>query len=205
MLGFDIGLRGNGMCFAATILRNYPWQAWSLTEDLEYGLNLKLQGIPIAFAPEAHIWAQMPAKAQNAESQRARREMGRYAAIKKYAPRYLNLFLTKGSLRYLDTFIDLITPPLVNLLFFVIVIMLITLVLTLISWLPAHFLWIWLGITGIGGLYLFIGMLAAGADKQMYKAVLYIPWYVLWKLKVYITRCVKGTDKKWIRTTRDQK
>jgi cellulose synthase/poly-beta-1,6-N-acetylglucosamine synthase-like glycosyltransferase len=202
VLGLDAGLRGNGMCFAANILKRYPWQAWSLTEDLEYGLYLQLKGIKIDFAPEANIWAQMPAKAKNAKSQRARWEMGRYPLIKKYALRFLNL-LMKGSFRYLDIFIELITPPLVNLLFFGIIILILNLFLWAFGLPSVLFIWIWLGLIFLGGLYLFVGMLGAGADKQLYKAVLYIPWYVFWKLKVYATKLVNGTDKQWIRTTRD--
>jgi cellulose synthase/poly-beta-1,6-N-acetylglucosamine synthase-like glycosyltransferase len=203
VLGLDIGLRGNGMCFAADVLRNYPWQAWSLTEDLEYGLHLKLEGIRITFAPEANIWAQMPAKAEHAESQRARWEMGRYPVIKKYAGKFLNRFFRKGSFRYFDTFIELITPPLVNLLFFAVLMVIFSLILWAFGALPPLFIWIWLGFVGLGGLYLFTGMIAAGADKKMYKAVLYIPWYVFWKLKVYATKFINGIDKQWIRTTRN--
>ncbi|MEX0721752.1 MAG: glycosyltransferase family 2 protein [Balneolaceae bacterium] len=203
VLGLDMGLRGNGMCFAPEILKKYTWQAWSLTEDIEYGLSLLLEGVKIDFAPEANLWAQMPVQAENAESQRTRWEMGRYPIIKKYASKLLKRFFTKRSLRNLDTLVDLITPPLVNLLLFVLVMLTLNLILWLVGFVPLTFTWIWLGITVMGLLHLFIGMLAAGADWQMYKSIFYIPVYAFWKVKVYVTTWLKGSERQWIRTTRD--
>ncbi|MEX2363529.1 MAG: glycosyltransferase, partial [Balneolaceae bacterium] len=203
VLGFNMGLRGNGMCFAPEILREHPWQAWSLTEDVEYGLSLLLKGINIDFAPEANLWAQMPINAKNAESQRTRWELGRFPVISKYAPKLIRGFFTRKSLKNIDTFIDLITPPLVNLLLFVVAMLVLNFGLWLTGIIPLTFAWIWLGVTIMGLLHLFIGLLAAGADWQMYKSVLYIPVYVFWKLKVYITTWIKGSEKHWVRTTRD--
>lgn len=202
-LGFDMGLRGNGMCFSADILRKYPWQAWSLTEDLEYGLYLMLNGVRIDFAPEANIWAQMPGQAKNAENQRTRWEMGRYPLIKKYAPQLLKNFFTKASFKYLDTFLELITPPLVNLLLFIVFMFLMNISLLFFGLNTFTFAAIWLGLIVLGGLHLLLGMIAAGADKQMYKSILYIPVYVFWKLKVYASAFIKGRNRQWIRTTRE--
>lgn len=203
LLGFDMGLRGNGMCFSPEVLRKHPWQAWSLTEDVEYGLSLLLEGYNIDFAPEATLWAQMPVKAKNAESQRTRWEMGRYPIIKKYVPKLVKSFFKKRSFRFLDTFVDLITPPLVNLLLLVLVMIGLNLVLWLGGFIPVTFTLIWLSIALMGILHLFVGLFAAGADKQMYKSIFYIPVYVFWKMKIYFTTWLKGQERQWIRTTRD--
>jgi cellulose synthase/poly-beta-1,6-N-acetylglucosamine synthase-like glycosyltransferase len=58
-LGGSAGLKGNGMVFAAEILRAYQWSA-SLTEDIEYHMALILGGQRVAFAPDAIVWAEMP-------------------------------------------------------------------------------------------------------------------------------------------------
>ena len=202
-LNFDMGLRGNGMCFSEAVVRNHPWKAWSLTEDLEYGLYLMLNDVKIDFAPEANIWAQMPVQAKNAESQRTRWEMGRYPLIKKYSGKFLKKFFTKGSFKYLDTFLELISPPLVNLLLFIVMMFTLNTGLWLLGLETLAFAWIWLAITIMGALHLLFGMLAAGADKQMYKSILYIPMYVFWKVKVYGTALFKGRSQQWIRTTRE--
>ena len=85
VLGCSAGLRGNGMCFAANVLRSFPWEAYSRAEDLEFGLYLLLQGVSTVFAPEASVLATMPLNARLAESQRERWEGGRVPIIKKYA------------------------------------------------------------------------------------------------------------------------
>src|SRR5699024_5811689 len=74
-LGFSPGLRGNGMCFSVKVLKEVPWNAYSLTEDLEYGIKLMLNNIDVVFAPEAIGFSIVPEKANNAESQRERWEI----------------------------------------------------------------------------------------------------------------------------------
>ena len=44
-LRLSCGLRGNGMCFASEALRRVPHRAFSLVEDIEYGIRLGLEGI----------------------------------------------------------------------------------------------------------------------------------------------------------------
>ena len=72
VLGLPVGLRGNGMCLAIDTLKDVPWSAYSLAEDVDYGLQLLLNNKPTYFAPEAIIYATMPQKIENAQSQRAR-------------------------------------------------------------------------------------------------------------------------------------
>jgi 1,2-diacylglycerol 3-beta-glucosyltransferase len=116
VLKLNMGLRGNGMCFSADILREVPWKAWSLIEDVEYGLILLLKGEKIDFAPEATVLAQMPVEPKNAESQRSRWEIGRFGIIKTYTTRFLAKAIKKRSVSYFDVFLDLITPPFVNIM-----------------------------------------------------------------------------------------
>lgn len=201
--GFNMGLRGNGMCFSTALLRRIPWQAWSLTEDFEYGLILMLKGIRIDFAPEAHVWAQMPLQASNAESQRARWEMGRYSIIRKYSGRFFTETIRRKSLRYFDVLIELVTPPFVNMMIVVLFFTLMSLLLALFGWLSTGFFWAWTGLVMLGFLYLFLGLWLCGADRDLYRSLLYIPIYVLWKMKLYVKTMISGREMNWIRTTRD--
>lgn len=204
VLGLEMGLRGNGMCFSTNVLRQIPWQAWSLTEDVEYGLILQLEGIEIDFAPEAEVLAQMPEQAKNAESQRRRWEMGRYPIIRKYTPKLLAAIFKKRSLKYLDILVDLVTPPLVNLLLFVLSMCLVTALLWGTGWIASSFFWMWVIIAGFGIIHLMVGLVAAGADRQLIKSMLYIPVYVLWKLKLYLKSLIsREKQQHWIRTSRE--
>jgi cellulose synthase/poly-beta-1,6-N-acetylglucosamine synthase-like glycosyltransferase len=203
VLGTNIGLRGNGMCFKPEILQRYPWEAWSITEDVEYGLNLTLKGMRIDFAPEAYVWAQMPLQAENAESQRARWEMGRYPIIKNYVPKLFAAFIKRGALRYMDTLVDLVTPPLVNTL----VIVLALAALNMGGWwlgvISIYCVWMWLGVAILGVLHLLIGLYVAGADENLLRSLIYIPRYALWKVSIYARNLAHYDEKNWVRTTRE--
>ena len=41
------------------LLKKVPYEAYSLTEDLEYGIDLGLAGFRVAYADEAHSDAEM--------------------------------------------------------------------------------------------------------------------------------------------------
>jgi cellulose synthase/poly-beta-1,6-N-acetylglucosamine synthase-like glycosyltransferase len=203
VLGLSMGLRGNGMCFSAKMLTDTPWQAWSLTEDVEYGLILQLKGIHIDFAPEALVYAQMPVEAVHASSQRVRWEMGRYQVIRAYTWKFLVKAIRERSIKYVDVFLDLITPPFVNLIFVMGIITSCGSILWMINLLPEYLLLLWIGLFSIGFLYLFIGLFVGGADKTLYKSLYKLPLYLFWKLKVYIQTIRHGRQKEWIRTERD--
>ena len=203
-MGCSVGLRGNGMCFSTDIFRSHPWQAYTRTEDLEFGLFLLLHGIPVTFAPEARVLARMPSNPQLAQSQRARWEGGRFPVIKKYGPRLLKGALLEGSLPLLDSFIDLVTPPLINLVAMVIGILLVTAGLS-VTGIITHFifLYIWLCVVLLSFLHMFLGLYAARADKSLYRALLSVPRYVLWKGTLYARLAWRGSTKEWVRTTRE--
>lgn len=198
-LGFNMVSHGNGMCISTDVLRRNRWQEWQLGEDMEYGLNMILDDIPIDFAPEASIWAQMSAEPKNSDSQRNRWEMGRFTVIREYAPKFLAAAVNQRSFKHLDTFIDLITPQLVNTLIFTLTLCGLNAVMWALGWFPVTFLWLWLGIAGVGALYLFVGLFVAGADKMLYKSLFYIPVYAFERVKHYAKSFFTKNDKQRIR------
>ena len=203
VLKFNMGLRGNGMCFNADLLREIPWKAWSLIEDVEYGLNLLLKGEKIDFAPEATVLAQMPVEAKNAESQRSRWEMGRYGIIKMYTSKFLVKSIKERSATYFDVFLDLITPPFVNMMLIVTSILSLATLFWFLALLPALHILLWGILLAVGIAYFFLGLYVSGADKNLYKSLLRIPFYIFWKIKLYLNVFRKGKAKKWVRTERD--
>jgi cellulose synthase/poly-beta-1,6-N-acetylglucosamine synthase-like glycosyltransferase len=203
VLGCSAGLRGNGMCLAAEVLRKHPWEAYSRAEDLEFGLSLLLKGVRVYFAPEARVLATMPHDPRLAESQRARWEGGRLPVIERFAWRLLSNALTRGSFRLLDAFIDLVTPPLVMLMAIVVTILLATIVLATVGLIPEMFVYLWGAVLLLGILHMFIGLLAAKADASLYRALLYIPRYALWKAALMLKLVKQDKTTEWIRTTRE--
>ena len=203
VLKLNMGLRGNGMCFSADVLREVPWKAWSLIEDVEYGLNLLLHGEKIDFAPEATVLAQMPVEALNAESQRSRWEIGRFGIIKTYTGKFLVKAIKERSASYFDVFLDLITPPFVNIMLVTTAILSFTILLWLLNLLPALHIFLWGLLLILGVAYFFVGLYVSGADKNLYKSILRIPYYIFWKIKLYLNVFRNGKTKEWVRTERD--
>lgn len=198
------GIRGNGMCFSTQVLKEIPWNTYSLNEDLEYGIILFLNGINVDFAPETTIYATMPTQAKNAETQRARWEKGRFPVIKRYSGPLLNGAIKNLSLRYCDLFLELIIPPFVNLFGAVLFLCLIHFILIFIGIeYSGIFALVWSVIVLLGIIHVFVGLFAAQADKMLYQVLFKIPRYTLWKIYLYAKRFMKTKPSEWIRTERD--
>lgn len=205
VIGCSAGLRGNGMCFSTEVLQTVPWNANSLTEDLEYGLILLLNDIPVVFAPEAAVYATMPCESQNAITQRVRWEGGRMQIIQKYVRLLIAAAAQRRSFRALDALIDLVTPPVVNLLLLVGLITFahIAAVVAGVD-IMQPFMIAWALVLFAGILHVVVGLLAAGADRSFYRALWHVPRYALWKARVYGKILRKGKPQEWVRTTREK-
>ncbi|HTR81295.1 MAG TPA: glycosyltransferase family 2 protein [Bacteroidota bacterium] len=204
MIECSAGLRGNGMCFSRATLERIPWQAHSLTEDLEYGLILLLKGVPTIFCPETSVVATMPAVPKNAESQRTRWEAGRVPVLRKYVPLLFKAILYRPSWQLADALIDLLTPAFVNIVGLILAVLVVKLLL-LSAGVPdamAYFNF-WCLLLTLCGIYVFGGLIAADADVFLFKATLYLPRYIFWKINLYAKLLLKGVTKDWIRTTRE--
>ncbi len=101
-LGASATLTGNGMCFHKHVIDQYPWNAFSLTEDLQYTSTLLRKGERIMFAPEAHITAQMPVGRAQATGQGMRWEGGRMHIARRDGLRFLLQGLWQRNLRWFD-------------------------------------------------------------------------------------------------------
>ena len=62
----------------------------------------------------------------------------------------------------------------------------------------------WFFVVIFGFLHVLVGLIAARADRLLWKAVLYIPRYAIWKIMLYAKLIRKKSDQEWIRTARDQ-
>lgn len=205
IIGCSAGLRGNGMCFTSRVLRDVPWRAYSLTEDLEYGLMVLFNGYKVTFAPEAAVIAAMPEHASMSESQRARWETGRYPVIKAYGWKLLRASLTKKSFVLFDAWVDLITPPLVNVMCALAFMILVHLAALLFAIDSAEGLLVLWGLLFLGGiLHVLVGLVSVNADTMLFRTLFLVPLYALWKVWLYVKILINGNSRQWIRTARVQ-
>ena len=204
-IGCSVGLKGNGMCFAAEVVTSIPWSSFSLNEDLEYGLELVLRGVTVQFAPEAKLLAKMPQNEEDARSQRVRWEVGRFPIIKKYGHKLVTAALRNRSLELFDSFVELTTPSLVNMIAIASGFVALDISMSLIGIEGATtFILLWMGVLCLGVTHVTLGFIAARAEASAFLSLLHVPKYFLWKLKLYIGlgRSKDGRER-WIRTRRE--
>ncbi len=111
-MGLSLGLHGNGMAFSHQVLEEVPHRAYSIVEDLEYGIALGRAGHRVHYAAEGAVYGEMVATETASRSQRQRWEGGRASFARDQA---LGL-LVDGVLRrekiLFDLGMDLAVPPL---------------------------------------------------------------------------------------------
>lgn len=197
-LGLATGLKGNGMCFAADVLRALGWSAHSLAEDAEYGVRLLLSGVRPRFVPSARVWAQMPPGVRQGESQNRRWEAGRLRVFRHFALLLIQEFLRRRDIALLDAALELAVPPLSVLAAGTVLLLGASFVLpglTEVRWAAAM-------AAGALAVHVVGGLARAGAPPAVWRALLYAPGYCAWKLALYLPVVLGHTPSAWVRTRR---
>lgn len=195
-LQLSCGIRGNGWCITHRLLRQVPYQAFSLTEDIEYGIELGLLGYRVHYADEASVNGLMVTGEAASRSQRERWEGGRLQLV---CSKVLPLWRTGGRV-CLDLAFDLLVLPLswvvIN------VGLLIVLAAGAAWWQPALSMWLWIGLLcGMSLLvYVLRGWQLSGVGLRGLKDLMRAPFFVLWKVVVMLR--ARGSME-WIRTKRE--
>jgi cellulose synthase/poly-beta-1,6-N-acetylglucosamine synthase-like glycosyltransferase len=201
-MGVSVGLRGNGMVFTLSTLKHVPYRAYSLVEDVEYGIELALQGIRVAYVGDAKVLGEMVADAGGSESQRRRWEQGRRQLLRQYLPRLLKRGIVERNLVLLDLAFDILVPPLATIALYTLggtagtlafVIAGATGPTALVPWLAS--------ITGLS-VYVIRGVMLSERKGQVLLDLCHVPQYVLWKLALPL-RKKKSSRGEWIRTVRN--
>lgn len=203
-LKLSAGLRGNGMVFALEALRRVPYRAYSLVEDVEYGVALGLQGIRVAYLGDAEVRAEMVASDAASESQRRRWEQGRRQLLKQFLPPLLKRGLLEGNWMLLDLASDMLVPPLATVAVYtaagaaVAAGAVATGLATPVAALP------W-GVA-VAGLTIYVarGVTLSNRGPSVLLDLAHVPKYVGWKLMLALRdRDQARNGKEWIRTTRN--
>ncbi len=206
LFGGSAGLKGNGMVFAADILRRHPWSA-SVTEDIAYHMALISAGERVTFAPDAVVWAEMPGTLAGAQTQNVRWESGRIEMARQYVPPLLQTAAREKSIAHLDAAMEHLIPPFSILAG-----------VSAACLLAETALWVFtprakrrvtpglaLAVANVAHqvIYLCAGLWLVRAPRKIYTALLYAPAFVVWKMWLYV-RVALGLDKQgWVRTARD--
>ena len=197
-LGASVGIKGNGIAFRSEILRKTGWPCDSIVEDLGMGLELLKSGHRIHYNDRAIVSSEMPLNTKQASSQRQRWEQGRFELVKKEALPLIKLAVKEKSLALFESAIDLLTPPLS------IIVAGCTCGLVVSSFITGGGLPLNLSALSLLGLVLHVssGLIQARAPLHIWLSLGAVPFFILFKLLLYLRMLGKGRQEKWIRTKR---
>ena len=200
-LKLSCGIRGNGWCVTRSTLASVPYAAYSLTEDVEFGIDLGLAGRRVHYADEAQVLGEMVASEKASRSQRQRWESGRFQLLRARGLPLLWQGLRRLSPMCIDLALDLLVLPLSLI---VVNAVLLSVLGGAATWIFASSIsWPILGLACLAGVALYVlrGWQLSGTGLRGLMDLGRAPWFVLWKL---ILMARNRTTQHWVRTEREQ-
>jgi cellulose synthase/poly-beta-1,6-N-acetylglucosamine synthase-like glycosyltransferase len=205
--GASVGLYGNGMVFAADLLRSRSWSN-HLTEDIEFQLECLLDGIPVRFAPDAVISAEMPTTIEASQTQHQRWERGRLDMLRRFGPALARRSVMggrAGRLAYADATADQLVPPFSLLVAGTAALGAIAVVRAAVS--PGPSSRRLLALSGAlltsQAAYVASALRMTDAPPAVYRSLLGAPRMVLWKVGLWARVLARPGDVTWVRTARN--
>lgn len=198
------GLRGNGMGFSRKTLEKVPHTAFSIVEDLEYGIRLGRAGMRVVFVHEARVLGEMVSGESASRSQRRRWEQGRVQMARSHGiPLLKDAMRTRDRLLF-DLALDVLVPPITYVAAGIIAG---AIIVSVSAWFG-----IWMPVTsGVLSLallffmlYILRGVMLANVGWRGVLDLFWAPVYMVWKLTLPLRRDQKKKGE-WVRTTRENR
>ena len=201
-LALSCGIRGTGWSVTHHLLQAVPYKAFSLTEDVEYGIDLGLAGFRVAYVDEAHCNAEMVSNEQSARTQRERWERGRFALTRSKTKPLLIAALRRRSALCLDLALDLLVLPISYVGLIIAALIVVAAIASI--WISSMQLWLWLGAACAVSLmcYVLRGWQLSGIGLVGLWDLARAPGFLLWKLRLLLSR--KDKSNAWERTERER-
>jgi len=203
-LGGSAQLLGNGMCFTTGTIKKYGWYTTSITEDREQWANLYIEGINVRLVDDTSIYAAMPGTFKEYRVPRARWDIGNFEVNKRYFIPFLKVFLKKRNLPSFAMLMELITPPTTYFFFINIIFFSIAMLAAQVSYKGFYTSILWTANISLFFISILMGLVKSDAPFELYKNILlYLPFYVAWRIWNLVRGYIKGGTTKWIRSKRD--
>jgi cellulose synthase/poly-beta-1,6-N-acetylglucosamine synthase-like glycosyltransferase len=198
-LGGPALLQGSGMAFPWSVFAQAPLASGDIVEDLELGLTLALDGVPIRFQ-ESAVFLSQASSGKALVSQRVRWEHGSLGVARRYVPK-LALAVLKLRFGLLPLLLDILVPPLALLVLFMIAV---TLAATAFGIIGGGFgvaAWMFVQLA-ILALTVIAVWSRFGRESLPLSDLMRVPAYLFWKLPIY-ARLFGHRERRWIRTERE--
>lgn len=199
--GLPCNLQGSGMLFSREVLERFPWDAFTATEDTEYGLRLRTGGVHVVYTNRTRVVHSAPPTRAAADVQQERWVGGKLALIRGYAPRLVRAALRERRAALVDALVDLVVPPLAFAAAAIVAGLIVAAALGALgitSWVP---LAIWgaaaLLLTG----FVIVGFIGGRVPRAAWRALLAAPMLVVSRV-LRLRRVVTYDAESWVRTPR---
>ena len=202
--GLTCFIQGNGFAVRRDVLRDVPWTAFSIVEDIEYSLHLLLAGIRVEFLNETSVISRPTETVAHAFPQRLRWASGTLPLLVSFVPRLLaagiaqrRLFLAEAAAalaftsRMLVVYLLLLSSTLTV---FALRFAYGTPALVALSFCCAAVL--------VQFVYLILVIRCASAKISVIKTLFYTPFYLAWLVCVQIVAATGIRRRLWHRTVR---
>jgi cellulose synthase/poly-beta-1,6-N-acetylglucosamine synthase-like glycosyltransferase len=193
-------LTGTGMALPWPIFDHANLGGSNIVEDLALGLELAERAAPPMLLEDAAVWSPA-ASAGGTLVQRRRWEGGFLATMRKTAPGALLRSVRHADARGLCAALDLCVPPLALLVMLngaALLLAILAMILGGSAW-PA-IVQIVIGI--LAAVAVALAWATEGRRFASAATLLRLPFYVLWKLPMYVGLARSGAPKDWLRTGR---
>jgi cellulose synthase/poly-beta-1,6-N-acetylglucosamine synthase-like glycosyltransferase len=193
-------LTGTGMAL--------PWRAFeganlggsNIVEDLALGLELAERAAPPMLVEAATVWSPA-ASAGGTLIQRRRWEGGFLATMLSTAPAALVRSLRRGDVRGLCAALDLCIPPLALLVMLNAAALALALLAVFAGGAVGPAI-VQVAVGALAAVAIMLAWLKEGRRFASAATLLRLPFYVLWKLPMYLGLARRGAPKDWLRTGR---
>lgn len=192
-LGLSAGIF-NGFGVSAKTVQDVPYECFSLTEDLEYHLQLVRAGKRVQFLSDCSIYSEMSADGREAAPQRARWEGGRFRLLAEKGPALAVEVMRTRDVHRLEALLDLLLLPLAYQ----------TMLLGVLALIGAGGFQLY----AVFGLLLIVfhvgqAMYLGGSKAKDIQALAVVPKYIAWKI-LNLPSIAKASTKNaiWRRTQR---
>ena len=204
LLKLAIQCRGTGMAFTKKLLHDVPWNASTITEDMEYSVSLFRNGVNVTFIKEAFVQSEFPDTDAKFVIQRTRWAQGNLGYTRSNALNLLKEGIKVRSLLLFDTGLTLymLSKPLILSAVFV------SFIVSLFSYmyLSDSFMLLLLLFNifsfSVIVLYFVSAILLYGLSMKRIRYLFYVPKTILSLIKVSINGIKNNDDESWNKTPR---
>ena len=204
--GLSGALGGTGLCIKTSLLGSLPWQARSLTEDLEYSTQVVLSGRRVFWTPRTRVYDEKPLTLRQSLPQRIRWLRGHWDTAFHYSPQLVRALWrgpARSRFRSFDYLVYLWQPLVILLTGLNVALVPVQLLVHrwYSPWLGARLpISIWLTIVGLG---LLLPLLAFALEDAAWFAFLQYPVFLLFNLTwipIAVLGLVQHRDRSWSHT-----